>query len=105
MDFIKNNLSILTTILALIISGIFNFYQYFENRKFKKYAREKDLKRREASLERLRNDYKNYKAFESYKPVGLMGKNKKKENEVRHREKEILAEIEYLKKILKIKNN
>lgn len=97
MNFIKDNLSILTTIAALIASGIFNIYQFFENKKLKKYATEKDLKRREASLEKLRNDHS------ANGWLLKMGEKEKEQNEFICREKQLLAEIEYLEKILKIK--
>lgn len=97
MNFIKDNLSILTTIVALIVSGIFNIYQFFENKKLKKYATEKDLKRREASLEKLRNDHR------ANGWLLRMGEKEKEQNEFTCREKQLLAEIEYLEKILKIK--
>jgi hypothetical protein len=95
MEFIKNNLSILTTIVALVISGFLNIYQYFENKRLKKYATEKDLKRREARLEKLRNGHR----FNSQMLLRL-GEKEKEKNEFICREKEYIAEIEYLKKIL-----
>lgn len=101
MDFIKNYLSILTTIVALIISGIFNIYQFLENKRLKKYATEKDLKRREASLDKLRDDYSNNKKYNF--ALSILGEDERKENEFKYRERCLVAEIEYLKKILKIK--
>ena len=95
MEFTKNNLAI----LIAIISSCFNFYQYFENKKLKKYSTEKNLKQKQASLEKLYNDYKNYKANNLGLPI--IGEKEKKENEFKHRKKCLIAEIECLKKILK----
>ena len=98
MEFIRNNLSILTTIAVLIVSGIFNIYQYFENKKLKKYATEKDLKRRKASLEKLRNEHRS----NSWMLIKL---GEKEKNDFIYREKCLLAEIEYLEKNLKIRSD
>lgn len=98
MEFIENNLSVLTTILALIISGAFNIFQYFENRKLKNYSTEKDLKRRIASLEKLRDDHRSNNWI-----LAKLEEREKEKNEFICREKQLIAEIEYLEKILKIK--
>lgn len=98
MEFIKNNLAILITATIALTSGIFNIYQYFENKKLKKYATEKDLKRRRASLEKLRNDHRSNSWM-----LSRLGEKEQEKNEFICREKQILAEIEYLEKVLKIK--
>jgi hypothetical protein len=95
MEFVKNNLAILVTASIAVISWIFNIYQYRENKLLKKYGTEKDLKRRKASLEKLRNEHRS----NSWMLVKL-GEKEKEKNEFICREKELLAEIEYLEKIL-----
>lgn len=100
MEFLNNNLAIIISAIT-IISGCFNFYQYIENRKLKRFATEKDLKRREASLERLQNNYESKKA--NSLGLNMPGEEEKEENEFICRKKEIEAEIEYLEKVLKKK--
>jgi len=94
MEFLKNNLAIIISVVT-ILSGCFNIYQYIENRKLKKYGTEKDLKRRQASLEKLHNDHND----PVLKPMRL-GEIAKDQNEFAYREKCLKAEIEYLEKIL-----
>ena len=95
MEFLKNNLAIIISII-IIISGCFNIYQYIENRKLRKYGTEKDLKRRQASLEKLRNEHRSNDWI-----LVTLGEKEKEKNEFICREKELMAEIEYLEKILK----
>jgi hypothetical protein len=95
MEIVKDNLAILLTASIAIVSGIFNAYQYFKNKKFKRYGTEKDLKRRKASLEKLQNEHRS----NSWMLVKL-GEKEKEKNEFICREKELMAEIEYLEKIL-----
>lgn len=66
----------------------------------KNYGTEKDLKRRVASLEKLRNDHKS-----SDWMFATLGDMEKEKNEFKYREKCLMAEIEYLEKVLKIKKH
>lgn len=100
MELIKNTLIILVPLCIAIVSGIFNVYQYLENKKLKKYATEKDLKRRRASLEKLRDEHKTNRRM-----LSRVGEIEKDRIDFNYREKCILAEIELLEKVLKIKNN
>lgn len=88
-----------------IVLGVSAVCLYFENRKLKKYDAEKDLKRREASLEKLIADYKNYSGdlLARFGAGVGAGEEEKKESEFKYREKCLNAEIEYLEKVLKIK--
>lgn len=96
MEFIKNNLAILITAAIAIASGIFNLHLYYENKRLKNYATEKDLKRRKASLEKLRNEHRSNSWL-----LVKMGEKEEEKNNFIYREKCIMAEIEYLEKILK----
>jgi hypothetical protein len=96
MEFVKNNFVLIVSSIIAIVSACLNVYQYFENKQLKKYGTERDLKRRMASLEKLRNNHK----FNDRLYITL-GEKEKEKNEFICREKELLAEIEYLEKILK----
>jgi len=98
MKFIENNLAILVPAIVTIASGILSTYLYLENKKIKKYATERDMKRRKASLEKLRNEHRSNNWM-----LATLGEKEKEQNEFICREKELLAEIEYLEKVLKIR--
>jgi hypothetical protein len=98
MEFVKNNIAIFISTAIVIISGCFNVYQYIENKKLRKYGTEKDLKRRKASLEKLRNEHRSNNWM-----LVTLGEKEKEKNEFVYREKCLLAEIDCLEKILKIK--
>lgn len=99
-DFIKNNLTIFVSVAIAFISACFNIYQYISNKQLKKYNAEKELKKKKADLEKLINDYNhsNYEILIFPEDVA------KRENGFNHKKKYFEAEIEYLEKILKIKN-
>lgn len=96
MEFFKNNLAIIVSTVIATVSACLNVYQYFGNKLLKRYGTERDLKRRKASLEKLRNNHQSNGWL--LRDLGEMAKEK---NEFICREKELLAEIEYLEKILK----
>lgn len=100
MEFIKNNLPILVTATIAAVSGIFNIYQYNKNRNLKKYDAEKNLKKRRADLKKLNDDHSN----PFLKPI-LLDEIIRERNEFDHKKSKLEAEIEYLKKILKIKHD
>lgn len=97
MDFIKSNLTVFVSVIAVFVSACFNAYQYFENRQLKKYSTEKDLKKKKADLEKLINDYKH----KQYEMLIFPKDSIKRKNDFNHKKKHLEAEIEYLEKILK----
>ena len=95
MEFVRNNLEIIVSFIIAVVSACFNVYQYFENKRLKQYGTEKDLKRRRASLEKLRNRHQSNSWL-----LTRLGEKEEEKHEFICREKELLAEIEYLEKIL-----
>lgn len=95
MEFVKNNIAVFIAAIFTIVSGIFNLCLYLENKRLKKYATEKDLKRRLASLEKLRADHRANGWM-----LAKLGEKETEKNEFICREKELMAEIEYLEKVL-----
>lgn len=91
-DFIKNNLAVFVSVIFAFISACFNIYQYMENKRLEKYSTEKDLKKKKADLEKLQKDCDG----ELY----LISIDDRKINDLKCRERHLMAEIEYLEKIL-----
>lgn len=100
MEFIKNNLAFLVSTIIAVINGGFYLYQLSENKKLKKYATERDLKQRQADLEKLHSDQHGI-----YDMPVFFGEKEKKQSEFNHKKKHLEADVEYLKKVLKIKKD
>lgn len=91
-DFIKNNLTVFVSVAIAFISSCFNVYQYISNKQLKKYNAEKELKKKKADLEKLQKD--------SNSELYLIGIDDKRINDFECKEKHLIAEIEYLEKVL-----
>ncbi len=105
IEFIKNNLAIFISTSIAILGAIFNFYQYLLNRKLKKYSAEKDLKQKNAELVKLiDNHYQNSAGTVNFYGSASFSDFQKEENKFYYEKSCLEVEIEYLEKILKIKN-